>query len=148
MADEQTPWVVDHAVQVLNVDAANRQVSHRLHMPDHMPDQDGLLAMQREAMRWTYLLRSRSRWVRDPRSRERNEDEAREALRQIGIRPPAPDQPRPLELEQLARSPMVVVRVPNRDVEPEHWEARVFPWEYVLSAATRSLRQQATDDGR
>ena len=54
----------------------------------------------REAMRWTYVLRSRKRWVGGSRARERNEEEARAALLGIGIGK--------AELLDLARSDRIV----------------------------------------
>ncbi len=88
-------------------------------------------ALAREAMRWTYVLRSRRRWVDGSRARQRNEEEARSTLALLGVGP--------AQLAELAASEQVVVRIPYRG-EAQLWEARVFPWEYVLAAATRERR--------
>lgn len=93
----------------------------------------------REAMRWTYVLRSRKRWVGGSRARERNEEEARAALLGIGIGK--------AELLDLARSDRIVVRIPHVR-ETLHWESRIFPWEYVLAAATRDQRIQPASGGK
>ncbi|RZA30800.1 MAG: hypothetical protein EOP02_00270 [Proteobacteria bacterium] len=103
-----------------------------LHMPDGTPTCDAQALIAEEAMRWTYKLRSRKRWVGGSRARERNEEEARAALQQIGIGA--------LQLDDIVDSGEVVVRIPYAGQEEMHWESRIFPWEYVLSAATRERR--------
>lgn len=110
-----------------------------LHLPREMePGVDAPALIAREALRWTYVLRSRPRWVTGQRARERNEQEAREALLPIGIGP--------AQLDDLAQSDLVVVRIPYID-EQLHWESRIFPWEYVLAAATRERRLRAAGEG-
>ncbi|MDI3381774.1 hypothetical protein ACFPPF_19415 [Xenophilus aerolatus] len=113
-----------------------------LHMPEDTPDARAQSVIAEEAMRWTYKLRSRKRWVGGSRARERNEEEARVALQEIGIGA--------LELDDIVDSAEVVVRIPYTGQEEMHWESRIFPWEYVLSAATRErrLRRQAENQSR
>lgn len=112
----------------------------RLNMPKGCSPEQAVETIRREALRWTYLLRSRKRWVGDQRARERNEHEAQTALKAIGI-----DEN---ELRALAQSDTLAVRIPWTGDERVHWESRIFPWEYVLAAATRQQRLQNSTDGR
>ena len=89
-------------------------------------------SLAREALRWTYVLRSRQRWVHDALVREQHQADARDTLAQLGVGP--------TELQALARASTLVVRVPYQH-EAVGWEARAFPWEYVLAAATREQRR-------
>lgn len=110
----------------------------RLSMPKAMTKEQAQDIVKREALRWTYLLRSRKRWVADQRARERNEAEARQALKEIGV----DDQ----EFASIAAAETLVVRVPWTGNEAAFWESRIFPWEYVLAAATREKRMQVSKD--
>jgi len=110
-----------------------------LSLPQGMTREQASTAIGNEALRWTYVLRSRRRWVGGTRVRERNEHEAREALKAIGV-----DE---AELQALGNSDRIVVRVPYIS-EKTDWQARIFPWEYVLAAATREHRVQAAGTGR
>ncbi|RPH57790.1 MAG: hypothetical protein EHM89_13465, partial [Acidobacteria bacterium] len=87
----------------------------------------------RAAMQWSYIVRNRRRWsgreslVREQAAR------AQTLLREefdIG----------PAELSELAKSRVAQVVIPYQD-EEIGWELRVFPWEFVLSVATRELRR-------
>ena len=109
-----------------------------LHLPPFTSREEAASSIAREAMRWTYVLRSRRRWVGDSRARERYEEEARAALKSIGITDDI--------LSLLAKSERVVVRIPYPN-ELLHWESRVFPWEYVITAATRDQRIQLSGSG-
>lgn len=116
-----------------------RPVGVRLHLPKAgMTPEQAQAAIAREALRWTYLLRSRRRWVADQRARERNEAEARQALKDIGVSDS--------DFDALAHADTLVVRVPWTGNEAMHWESRIFPWEYVLAAATRDKRLQHSKD--
>jgi hypothetical protein len=110
-----------------------------LSLPAGVTASEARKTVAREALRWTYVLRSRRRWVGDSRARERYEEEARTALRAIGIGE--------AELGQLGEAERIVVRVPY-PFEEMHWEARIFPWEYLLAAATRDSRVKRADGGR
>lgn len=93
-------------------------------------------SMAQQALRWTYLLRSRQRWLRDPKVRGQHQADAAETLRILGL---GPD-----ELHALGEAQMLVVRVPFTH-EAVCWEGRIFPWEYVLAAATREQRRAAAE---
>jgi hypothetical protein len=96
-------------------------------------------SMAQQALRWTYLLRSRQRWLRDPKVRGQHQADAAETLRILGL---GPD-----ELQALGEADTLVVRVPYQH-EAICWEGRIFPWEYVLAAATREQRRAAADGPR
>lgn len=89
-------------------------------------------SMAQQALRWTYVLRSRQRWVREAKVREQHQQEAAETLRAMGLTA--------AELRALGAASTVVVRVPYQH-EALLWEGRIFPWEYVLAAATREQRR-------
>ena len=102
-----------------------------LPLRDDTPDgRHRLLAQQ--ALRWTYVVRSRQRWIHDASLRERLEQDARGSLALLGV---GPDQ-----LNALSREPVLVVRVPYQH-EALGWEGRILPWEYLLAAATRAGRR-------
>lgn len=84
--------------------------------------------LQRAAMGWSYTVRNRRRWVTQETARDQQAKRCAEDLETLGIAP-----------EQLRGASLIEVSVPYLR-EEEGWEARVFPWEYVLSAATRGLR--------
>jgi hypothetical protein len=110
-----------------------------LSMPAATSPAEAQALIAHEAQRWTYVLRSRRRWVGGSRARERNEEEARAALAGIGINQQV--------FEDLANSERIVVRIPYVG-EAMHWESRIFPWEYVLAAATRDRRIQLAGAGQ
>ncbi len=109
------------------VDLQGAPVRAQTHGPDGRPRQ----SLAQQALRWTYLLRSRQRWVHDSQAREQHQAEACATLAALG-----------LDVEALARESRLVVRVPYRR-EGDLWEGRIMPWEYVLAAATREQRRRA-----
>lgn len=89
------------------------------------PDPAGF---QTAAMQWSYVARNRERWRADGRD-------------------PAQASGGPLDtlldataLDRIARAELVEVSLPWSPVESQGWEYRVFPWEYALSAVTRTRR--------
>jgi hypothetical protein len=88
-----------------------------------------------EAMRWTYVLRSRERWKGEERAVARHEVSATDTLRAFGLG----DE----QLKAIASAGMVCVELPYA-TEEEGWAGRVFPWDYVIASATRRFRA----DGR
>lgn len=84
-----------------------------------------------EAMRWTYVLRARERWLGSSDATASREEQATRTLKGFGLQD--------VDLEALARAPRIVVRMPYAK-EGEGWQGRVFPWEYVLAKATRRYR--------
>jgi hypothetical protein len=85
----------------------------------------------REALVQGYKVRNRRRWTA--------EDEA-DPLRDSSIR----DFLDPDQLEQIAKAGIVEVSVPWSDGQGKAWgwPARVMPWEFVLSRATRPYRDR------
>lgn len=86
--------------------------------------------LQRAAMQWRYIVRNRARWTG---AGKRDELAARgEALmNDLGFDDEA--------LDRVAAARVVEVGIPYAS-EASGWEARIFPWEYLLSAATRRRR--------
>ena len=87
-----------------------------------------------EAMRWSYVLRSRERWRDSADISARHQLDATATLNAFGLSDSA--------IEQIAHAGRVVVTMPFEG-ETQGWEGRVFPWEYVLSRATRRYRSSA-----
>jgi hypothetical protein len=88
--------------------------------------------LQRAAMRWTYILRNRERWAALPVSAKNQAGRARELLESLGLSD--------ADLQTIASDRIVEVAVPFAS-ETDGWEARIFPWEFVLAGATRDARQ-------
>lgn len=88
-------------------------------------------ALQRAAMQWTYVLRNRERWAALPVSAKHQAERARALLSDLGMSDAA--------LQAIAAERIVEVAVPYAR-EEENWEARIFPWEFVLAGATRDAR--------
>jgi hypothetical protein len=97
-------------------------------------DERSRQSMAQQALRWTYVLRSRQRWLRDTQAREQHQADAAETLKALGLDD--------AQLQALGRASMLVVRVPYQH-EALCWEGRIFPWEYLLAAATREQRRAA-----
>lgn len=84
-----------------------------------------------EALRWTYVLRARERWIDNEEARSKHQEDAREALFAFGLTE--------AELQQIGRAEQVVVCMDYHGEERD-WPARIFPWEYVIASATRPYR--------
>lgn len=95
--------------------------------------------LQELAMRWQYRMENRERWATLSRSVERLREEAREALGEWGFDRDS--------LAALAEARIAEVQIPagqiSEDAQDDSWEARIFPWEFILTAATKTVR-----DGR
>jgi hypothetical protein len=96
-------------------------------------------SMAQQALRWTYVLRSRQRWVREAKMREQHQQEAVATLMALGLGE--------ADIRALGEASTLVVRVPFRH-EALLWEGRIFPWEYLLAAATRVQRRAAGERSR
>jgi hypothetical protein len=92
-----------------------------------------------QAMRWTYVLRSRRRWLGDEKAKEQHQVDAAQTLAPWGLTDEL--------LAQAVKAERLVVKVPYES-EGRGWEARIFPWEYVLAAATRRQRADGSADGQ
>lgn len=99
--------------------------------------------MRRLAKHWHYLLRSRRRWIADQKLWPRIESRAVADLKTMGI-----DK---AQLEKIAAGSLAEVLIDHGPIEPESppdlnsdpdWEARVMPWEYLLTAGTSKYRDE------
>lgn len=89
--------------------------------------------LQRAAMQWSYVLRNRRRWNTSDLTVDEQSQRAQKQLEKIGLTKG--------QLHRLAEFELVEVSIPFVS-EKEGWEGRIFPWEYMLSAATRSFRDR------
>lgn len=87
--------------------------------------------VQRRAIAWTHVVRNRARWIRSATGTAEQDENARAFLRSVGVDDEG--------LRRLAQAGIVRVNIPYAS-EDQGWEARILPWEFILSAATRSLR--------
>lgn len=95
------------------------------------PGTDKVKELQRQAIRWTHVVRNRARWIGTPSLAKQQDENARAFLASLGIKG--------AQREQLALAGNV--RVSILYTEEQHgWEARILPWEFLLSAGTRDLR--------
>jgi hypothetical protein len=97
--------------------------------PDH-PER-----LPRLAQQWNYILRGRARWASNPQLRSTIADRAVEDLNSIGVHRDF--------LRQLALVDRIEVELhdwdrSDADATRIHEAAAEFPWEYLISAATRS----------
>ncbi|HJU75166.1 MAG TPA: hypothetical protein VJ717_15600 [Gemmatimonadaceae bacterium] len=88
-------------------------------------------ALERLALKWSYSLRNRERWVGRPDLLDRHRAEIREVAMSFGLVGDV--------LAQIAAADLVEVSIPYRD-EQEDWALRIMPWEYLISTATRDQR--------
>lgn len=89
-------------------------------------------ALQQAAMKWSYVLRNRRRWIDLETTRAEQEKRALSQLNELGL---DKDQ-----IRDLGQAGIIEVSIPYYS-EETGWEARVTPWEYLLTAATRSFRR-------
>ena len=87
--------------------------------------------LQRAAVQWSYVLRNRRRWNTSEADIADQALRAKEQLKTLGITEK--------QLQDLAELQLIEISIPYSS-EAEGWEARIFPWEYMISAATRSFR--------
>jgi len=96
----------------------------------------GRARMQRLAKHWSYVLRSRRRWIADHALRDTIEKRAANHLEAIGVDKVA--------LEKLVSKKVVQVSIfphsQNISDPDAGWEARLMPWEYLLTAASAKCR--------
>lgn len=85
-----------------------------------------------EAMRWSYTLRSRSRWADSQADEEATARAAADFLNRLGADAAT--------LEKVAAAGSVEVDIPWSGREEDGWELRVLPWEYLIAGATRIFR--------
>ena len=115
------------AIQVVELHTPNGVIA----LPWPLPGSKEVRELQRHAIEWNRIVRNRSRWVRSEVGAEAQDLHAREFLALLGVDAAG--------LRQLAEAGTVHVSIPYTD-ESTGWEARILPWEFILSAGTRTLR--------
>jgi hypothetical protein len=83
------------------------------------------------AMYWEYVLRNRIRWAQNERASKSVIDRGIRALAILGL-----DAAR---LSEIAKAGVVEIDIPYTE-EKIAWDLRIFPWEFLLFAATASER--------
>jgi hypothetical protein len=84
-------------------------------------------SLERAAMEWSYVVRNRRRWAAQESTRREQAARSRRALESLGI-----------PVAELASARQIQVIVP--DTHEREGSERILPWEYLLSAATKSVR--------
>jgi hypothetical protein len=82
---------------------------------------------QAQAQHWAQKVRNRRRWVDQPDLRRRQEAAGAALLADLGVK----------DLVRLRQAKYLEVSIPY-EREGLGWQFRIFPWEYVLSAALQS----------
>ena len=88
-------------------------------------------ALRRAAMEWTYIVRNRRRWANVDSVVADQSKRIRSLAERLDLAPSA--------LDVLGNAEVIEVEVPYEH-EEKVWEGRVFPWEHVLAAGTREIR--------
>jgi hypothetical protein len=89
--------------------------------------------LQRAATEWARVVQNRARWAAQADARLTQAQRSRDTLEELGVQRKT--------IEALAFARVVQVSIPFTS-EAVGWEARIFPWEYVLAAALRETRTQ------
>jgi len=87
--------------------------------------------LPREAMRWRYIVEHRKRWTNVEKSAQEVTRDAAQTLELLGL---SHDR-----LKELAQQTVVEVSIPYVS-EQASWPARLLPWEFLISSATRQMR--------
>jgi hypothetical protein len=90
--------------------------------------------VERLALKWSYSLRNRERWVGRPDLLEIHRAEIKEVAAMLGIRGTV--------LTELAQADLIEISIPFNG-EDKDWALRIMPWEYLIATATRGLRKGA-----
>ena len=93
-----------------------------------------LEGIERLALKWSYSLRNRERWVGRPELLERHRSEIKEVAASVGLHGKV--------LADIAAADLVEVSIPLHG-DGADWALRVMPWEYLIATATRGLRKGA-----
>jgi hypothetical protein len=93
--------------------------------------------LQELAWRWSYALRNRRRWASRGKAARQQAEEVQKLVLGLGFDA--------AQLDTLAHAGLVEVSMPFEQ-ESIGWEYRLFPWEYILAAATRERRRTLDQD--
>lgn len=99
-------------------------------IPLTLPDTPA--AIEELAMRWSYSLRNRERWVARADLLEKHRREIKDVARIVGLVGDV--------LTAVASADLIEVSIPYRS-EAQDWALRIMPWEYLIATATRDLRR-------
>ncbi len=88
-------------------------------------------ALRRDAVKWSQIVKNRERWRNTSGSGLDLANESREVFRSLGLGDDF--------LRAVAVAGVVEVSIPFTS-EDVGWEARIFPWEALLSVATKPWR--------
>ncbi|QDT90468.1 hypothetical protein [Gimesia algae] len=88
--------------------------------------------LEKAAIEWSYVIQNRTRWVGSSDTSSKISDRAKQTLLKT-LRVKKDD------LTDIADADILEVSIPFID-DKTGWELRVFPWEYVLTAATKLSR--------
>ena len=88
--------------------------------------------IERLALKWSYSLRNRERWVGRPELLERHRAEINEVAGRAGLKGAV--------LAQVAEADLIEISIPFTK-EEDDWALRIMPWEYLIATATRGLRK-------
>lgn len=90
--------------------------------------------VERLALKWSYSLRNRERWVGRPDLLERHRAEIKEVAALVGLHGAV--------LGEIAEADLIEISIPFNGEEKD-WALRIMPWEYLIATATRGLRRGA-----
>ncbi len=93
--------------------------------------------LPRLAMKWSRMVANRERWDGSERDRQNVALAAVEDLEVLF------GQPRAKLSDVFGLQPLLEVSINWGSDESESWPARIMPWEYLITAATRSVRKGA-----
>jgi hypothetical protein len=88
--------------------------------------------LQRQAVGWSYTLRNRRRWNTQDEAATEQRREIRKLAETLQFSHAV--------VETIADAGLVEVDIPWSGDEGQGWELRIFPWEYMLAAATEQMR--------
>lgn len=89
--------------------------------------------LQQAAMKWSYVVRNRRRWSEGNEARNELAQQAQTELKKYGFKD--------AHFQEIMAADLIEVSVPF-ETERKGWEVRVFPWEFMLTAAAPAPRRQ------
>lgn len=112
----------------------SRQISFNIAGEDRKrTPADWVRELRSEALKWTYVVRSRARWSGLEKSSTEQAARAHATLLRLGLTPS--------DLDAIAAEGAVTIVIPFVQ-ESDGWEARIFPWEHVIASATSKARNK------
>lgn len=95
--------------------------------------------LQHLAMKWRAIVRNRRLWTSNQEKREEQQKHALKAMVDA-LKTSYSEEEVEHAIRQLAKASIIEVSVPYVS-ETIGWEARILPWEYLITAATKDKRQ-------